>query len=646
MSLKRIDNSTHFFRETTSRDFEQILDRFSENGNKSIVLFSQPHILASLTVLIELPKILDNFGFIKGCHSLEEPLNDAKSLTAGVVVYLFNPSAEYLNTIVDHFQQYTERVLNAVPKFVCIPEKTVMVEQILEQDFDLRDKIPGMEITQLDIDLQYIDHPLLSMNLRDSYCRIFCDGDLSVLRWVSRLLFKVQSTWLGAFPDIVTVGSTAMRVAKMLESMELETGVDMLKNMEPTIDKMFIIDRSVDVVTPLLTQLTYEGLIEELYGLDCSQVSFPFPLDSFSDSNSPYYFCGIHDKVFMDLRDKTFAKVGAYLSERSLEVKHQYDKRKDLNELKEVREFVENLSELQEMHRLIGVHTSLASRVGKLSQNPMFRKRVVIEQYILQQINEKEVFEFIEELINNKNDLNLLLRVLCLYSVVNGGLKVRDYDAFKERMVLSFGMCETMSMFYALGKCSLLTRYRGRPSDYVNWKRCRMGYHPLPTDGGDNVPQTLPNAHGHGPPPATDSEEMRDLYGGAYIPPLVRLVETHLRVRSGAATARSLSTLLEVLSTDVHHKIVPFVEMPASGAPRPAAVSPSSSSPLQSSAATPSSGSSLATSLFVVVGGLTAAEMGGLRQLQKQYPQSPFIVCTTEVIVGDRWVDGMIREVM
>jgi hypothetical protein len=39
--------------------------------------------------------------------------------------------------------------------------------------------------------------------------------------------------------------------------------------LEPSekIDSLIILDRRIDMVTPLLTQLTYEGLIDELIGL-------------------------------------------------------------------------------------------------------------------------------------------------------------------------------------------------------------------------------------------------------------------------------------------------------------------------------------------------------------------------------------------
>ena len=38
-------------------------------------------------------------------------------------------------------------------------------------------------------------------------------------------------------------------------------------NVSEAIDTLIIIDRNVDLVTPLLTQLTYEGLIDEFFGI-------------------------------------------------------------------------------------------------------------------------------------------------------------------------------------------------------------------------------------------------------------------------------------------------------------------------------------------------------------------------------------------
>lgn len=45
------------------------------------------------------------------------------------------------------------------------------------------------------------------------------------------------------------------------------------------IDRVLVIDRSIDLLTPLLTQLTYEGLIDEKYGIEHSSLVFLFFLN-------------------------------------------------------------------------------------------------------------------------------------------------------------------------------------------------------------------------------------------------------------------------------------------------------------------------------------------------------------------------------
>lgn len=41
-----------------------------------------------------------------------------------------------------------------------------------------------------------------------------------------------------------------------------------------TIDHLVLIDRSVDLMTPMVTQLTFEGLIDELFGIDCCKLIY------------------------------------------------------------------------------------------------------------------------------------------------------------------------------------------------------------------------------------------------------------------------------------------------------------------------------------------------------------------------------------
>ena len=50
--------------------------------------------------------------------------------------------------------------------------------------------------------------------------------------------------------------------------------LDSENQISPQIDCLLLIDRNVDLLTPLCTQLTYEGLIDEIYGISNSKTVF------------------------------------------------------------------------------------------------------------------------------------------------------------------------------------------------------------------------------------------------------------------------------------------------------------------------------------------------------------------------------------
>lgn len=59
---------------------------------------------------------------------------------------------------------------------------------------------------------------------------------------------------------------------------ELFANASTMKDLPPQIDAVILLDRSVDLITPLSTQLTYEGLIDEIFGIKHGEWSLSFPL--------------------------------------------------------------------------------------------------------------------------------------------------------------------------------------------------------------------------------------------------------------------------------------------------------------------------------------------------------------------------------
>lgn len=69
-------------------------------------------------------------------------------------------------------------------------------------------------------------------------------------------------------------------VYDLLERMrkEMFSNVSSAKAIAPQIDAVILLDRTVDLMTPLSTQLTYEGLIDEIYCIKHGGLTASIPL--------------------------------------------------------------------------------------------------------------------------------------------------------------------------------------------------------------------------------------------------------------------------------------------------------------------------------------------------------------------------------
>ena len=70
--------------------------------------------------------------------------------------------------------------------------------------------------------------------------------------------------------------SPYQRLAKLLERQASKSTGDPADNSTTpsnTMDCLIILDRRIDMITPLMTQLTYEGLIDEKYNIkNCKRI--------------------------------------------------------------------------------------------------------------------------------------------------------------------------------------------------------------------------------------------------------------------------------------------------------------------------------------------------------------------------------------
>ena len=91
---------------------------------------------------------------------------------------------------------------------------------------------------------------------------LYLQNDLTSLQLVADALCSMEQ-YYGVIPDITAIGTNAQAVVDMLLQARVEGKVKEV-DLPPEIDRLIIIDRTADMVSPFVTPLTYEGLLDEV----------------------------------------------------------------------------------------------------------------------------------------------------------------------------------------------------------------------------------------------------------------------------------------------------------------------------------------------------------------------------------------------
>lgn len=279
----------------------------------------------------------------------------------------------------------------------------------------------------------------------------------------------------GLFPRILGKGDNAHRLMELLLRMRSEVAAEEPSSasrlgMMPSasIESLIIIDREVDFATVLLTQLTYEGLVDELFGIKDNQAEIdtsivgPAPGQQGKAPTVPAQQglsrkiqLDSSDKLYDQLRDTNFAIVGDLLNKVARRLKHDYESRHGAKSTSELRDFVNKLPGYQAEQQSLNVHTGLAEEITKHTRSDFFSRVLEVQQNLQQGTDPSSQHDTIEELIARDTPLPIVLRLLCLESSISGGIRQKDLENFKRLILQAYGYQHLLTLS-ALEKMRLL----------------------------------------------------------------------------------------------------------------------------------------------------------------------------------------------
>jgi hypothetical protein len=355
-----------------------------------------------------------------------------------------------------------------------VPRRTLVSEKILEDAGVLGDT----SIAEFPLYFLPLEKDLLSLELDDSFADLYLRKDPTPTFLMARALMLIQQKH-GLFPRITGKGDNAKKLTELLARMrqELIAGEDTNESNKlgltpsTTIESLIVIDREVDYATPLLTQLTYEGLIDEVVGIQNNQADVdssivgaapqPPPRPSKSvgaasvQSKKRKILLDSSDKLYDQLRDTNFAIVGSLLNKVARRLQTDYDSRHGTKSTAELREFVNKLPGYQAEQQSLKIHTGLAEEIMKHTRTDQFSKLLEVQQNLAAGADPSSQHDAIEELIARDAPLTGVLRILCLESCIAGGIKPRELENFKKMILQAYGYQHLLTLD-ALEKLQLL----------------------------------------------------------------------------------------------------------------------------------------------------------------------------------------------
>ncbi|GAX79670.1 hypothetical protein CEUSTIGMA_g7111.t1 [Chlamydomonas eustigma] len=660
-------------REQARRGLIDLID--STRGTKALIL--DPNMSGSLSLLdASLPELLTEHGVVKLLHLEAKPLDDPVYNASDVklaelrnVIYIARSTVENAQIIAAQIKTgvlYSKSKKQGVQDFsvFLVPRKTIACTRVFEEEGVMGD----MTLNDFSLDMVALEDDVISLELEMAFKDCVADGDSSTLYLMAKALTKLQAMF-GLIPRIQGKGPAAIAVRDMCirmrrEAVSMGTGSGQL-SLAPLISRAILIDREVDIVTPMMTQTTFEGLVDEVSGIRHGSVLWKQrdkqqPVSSTSESISSKEtsrntigstLLNSSDPFYKEFRDLPYHVAVQRLQFYARDARREYAElgSKDLSELKT---FVKGLPKVLMLDRLTDIATPVAEEV-KQSE---FHERLKQEFDIVEGFDTEASVAYLEGLLGRGADIVDVLRMVVLLNECHQGLSKKHFDFLRHDILQSYGH-EHLLTLSALERAGFLRV--AAAAGKGTFKELRKGLRlTVPEEVNNDSKSNNEGLVAAGSMKDSNPTDVSAIYRG-YAPITIRLVEQALQAQSWSALGEVMSLLpgsqFDIVQT-VDASNLP-VEYPFKGlnVQRPqATVVPTFSSKPQRTAASgtgvdgkmrssPQSEDALEHAprqpevvLVVFIGGVTYSEISALRFVSSQSSENNyrFVVLTTGIVNG------------
>ncbi|XP_050716266.1 vacuolar protein sorting-associated protein 33B-like isoform X2 [Eriocheir sinensis] len=530
-------------------------------------------------------------------------------------VYLVRPSLLLLKMLADHVHADRAAHPDLQVHVVVVPRLVSWVTGLLEEE----GLYGALTLHEFCPDFIPLDDDLLSLEMTSFFRDAFLEGDFSGCVDVARAVNTLQGLF-GQIPQVLAHGRAAKAVVNTLDLLNNQNSPKKT-HQTPEISHLFIFDRDADYVTPLLTQLTYEGALDDHFGIQAGVVEFPGEVVG---QDAPRKVAlNSKDTIYDNIRNKHFASVSSYLITKAKEVNAKKEQAQTMT-ASQMKDFVVNeLRTLQALHATLALHLRACESITK-SMRQDFETQLTTEHGLITGAgNSGQAKNFLKDCLARMLPITANLRLLCLCSLTQDGLSHNEYKKLASQVLAAHGHKHLITL-NNLRQLSLLcasespgsgagatrenssSNIQGRLAQVTSLlPRRGQGWHAA-AKRLKLIPDPDKTVDLHNP------TEPSYVFNGAYTPVLAKVVGEALSVK-GAIPQTLLDSLKVLPGTTISRA-------PAPGSP----VGPR-------------------VALVVVMGGLTYTEVAALRLLATTSGMR-IILASTSTTNGDQLISSVVHK--
>ena len=308
-------------------------------------------------------------------------------------------------------------------------------------------------IHNLGIDIYPFDYDLMSLELNDCLKDLYIDKDYNCLGTLCKSILKFESVF-GKIENKYYKGENAYKLNNLVKKEEENYIFDNDTNFLCSI----FFDRNIDFITPLCTVNTYEGLLNEYFGINFNSMNIETKLLISKDKKEVTTIdLSNRNKFYSMIKDYNFIRLNLFLHRRIRYYKNLITEGKKETDISKISENLKKIQKIKKDKNALDDNIIISNIISEKINAPIYKFYLRNEQSILSLSQSEKLNDFYESEMAKKNyDYYFILKLFCLESLIQNGIK-KNYEHLKRDFLTTYGF-ENIVLWNNLEKLKILKK--------------------------------------------------------------------------------------------------------------------------------------------------------------------------------------------